>query len=165
MNSNKLSLIFEKALSFDDIEKSELNLENKSKQEQLRIINIFKNKNVFYYDYKNYYTLLSDHNKIHIQPESLMNGISFGLGFNQKSNNLINPDEPLLIGNAIYDLKLEGNNIENVEIVFLSDKEYVIPFKKINNKWVLKTFTKKTPLLLNCISWVKFHLNVEIKKN
>ena len=70
MNSNKLSLIFEKALSFDDIEKSELNLENKSRQEQLRIINIFKNKNVFYYDYKNYYTLLSDHNKIHIQPES-----------------------------------------------------------------------------------------------
>lgn len=167
MNSNKLSLIFEKAPSFDDIEKSELNLENKSKQEQLRIINILKNKNVFYYDYKNYYTFLSNQNKLHIQPESLMNGMSFGLGLgvNQKSNNLIEPDNPLLIGNAIYDLKLEGNNIENVEIVFLSDNEYVIPFEKINNKWVLKTFTKKTPLLLICISWVKFHLNVEIKKN
>ena len=42
MDSNKLSLIFEKALSFNDINKSQLNLEDKPIQEQLNIINIFK---------------------------------------------------------------------------------------------------------------------------
>ena len=164
MNSNKLSLIFEKAPSFNNIDKSQLNLEDKPKQEQLQIINIFKNNNAFYYDNCiNNYTIFSNENKLHIQPESLMNSMSFGSGHEDKIKNLIQPENPLLIGNAIYDLKVKGESIENVEIVFLSDNEYSLPFQKINNEWVLNTFTKIKPLLLPCISWVKFYLKVKTK--
>lgn len=165
MDSNKLSLIFENAPSFNDINKSQLNLEDKPIQEQLNIINILKNNNSFYYDKCiNDYTILSNESRLHIQPESLMNSMSFGSGHEDKIKNLIQSENPLLIGNAIYDLKVKGKSIENVEIVFLSDNEYSLPFQKINNEWVLNTFTKIKPLLLLCISWVKFYLKVKTKK-
>ena len=70
----------------------------------------------------------------------------------------------LFFNTAIYDLKVKGESIENVEIKILSDSEYSIPFEKTNNEWVLKTFTKIKPLLLPCISWVKFYIKVKTKK-
>ena len=77
------------------------------------------------------------------------------------NKNLLQSEEELIVGNCIYDLKVKGESIKNVELKILSEIEYSLPFDKVDGVWILKNFSKSQPLLLGCITWCKFYLRIE----
>ena len=171
MTSTELSLLLENSTSFNEIDKSKLNKNNKSLQSQFIYINKnFENKIAFYYEnLNNEYNINSSINNLFIDPRTLkMNCIGHGTGLENKINNLnlIKPINNLIEGHAIYNLKIKGESIEKVEIIILNNKEYIIPFTKVNNEWILtEIFTKSKPFLFSHISWTKFYLKVYRNKN
>lgn len=165
ISSEEFSSLIENAKSFDMIDKSRLILEDKSLQEQFYMVSHFIQDKLFYYkDYSNEFNTKSSTSKLLIDPRHSFkvqcNGdTSTYSGFNKS-------DTKLLASDAIYDLKIIGQNIESVKLKISSEKEYNIPFKKNNDEWILPTFTKKIPLLLGGSSvWIKFYLVVTLKDN
>tara|TARA_B100000676_G_C17862135_1_gene723934 strand:+ start:69 stop:521 length:453 start_codon:yes stop_codon:yes gene_type:complete len=104
--------------------------------------------------------LKSTINELSIQPLSLKNGFGWGggTGLNKK---LLQSEDELIVGNCIYDLKVKGESIKSVEFKIVSEKEYSLPFDKVNDVWILKKFSKSQPLLLGCITWCRFYLRIE----
>lgn len=158
----ELIKIQENAISFNKIDKSKYDLKNLSFQEQIGAVrNYF---DCLYYDnIINNYNLNSGINNLLIDCRSMsMNCVGFGTGNEDrlKKENLIKPNNQLIEGNTIYDLKIKGETIKDVSIIILGDKEYSIKFENINDQWILPFFTKTKPFLLSAIPWNKFYIKI-----
>lgn len=153
MDENYLCSIFKNSISFDEIDKSKYNLDNKSLKEQFIFVNIIGPYPSFYYNKckKNFKTEMGL-NKLNIQPRSIQNIMSLE---DENSENLV-------CGDCIYDLTVKGKFISKANLKISSNLDYSIPFEKIDdNKWVLKKFTKSQPFMLGCMVWCKFYLELE----
>lgn len=162
MEKNELSSFFEKCISLEKIDVSKFNIDNNPIEEQLVIVNIFFKEPAFYYDKcDGVFSVNPGNNFLNIQTRSIKNIISF----ETRGEGILQPISPLIGGDCIYDLKVKGNSIKNVELKILSEVKYSLPFEHIDNEWVLKKFSKSEPLLLGCMAWCKYYLEVTKEEN
>ena len=125
MDKNELSTLFEKCISFEKIDVSKLNIDNKPIEQQLVIVNIFNKEPAFYYDKcDGIFSLNRGINFLNIQTMSIKNIISF----ESRVKGIFAIFRPLIGGDCIYDLKVKGESIKSVELIIISNIEYKSSF-------------------------------------
>ena len=161
--TQKLIKMQENALSFDEIDKSGFYFKNIPLKQQFVLVRDYFNNCFYYENFTNNYNLNPGINNLFIDCRSVfVNGIAFGTGHEArlKKENLIKPNDQLIEGHTIYDLKIKGESIKKVSMIILSDKKYSIEFKNINDQWILPFFTKSNPFILSAIQWTNFYIKI-----
>lgn len=163
---SEISVIFNNAKSFNSIDKTKFIYKNKPLQEQLNYMSNFISDDVFFYEnYIVYYDLKPNTNYIEIDPREIWLDEHSFIPKKKNGRGRLNPKNDLITGDAIFDLKIKGDFIENVELQIISDQNYNIPFLKNNNEWILTTFTQKAPFLALNMPFIKFFIKVVNKQS
>ena len=82
--------------------------------------------------------------------------------------NTINNTKTNHLGDGVFNIEVNGDNIESINLVTLLKGRLIKTFplvKKNKSKWLLKYFTEKNPLLTTSIPFVEYFLQIKFSDN
>jgi len=109
-------------------------------------------------------TMCEGSNEVNYLFDSINNTTGI-VGFHR---NTINNTKINHLGDGVFNIKVNGENIESINLVTLLKGRLIKTFpliKESKSKWTLKYFTEKNPLLTTSIPFVEYFLQIKFSDN